>query len=81
MLTAAGAAVALSVLGAALHVPLVVAVVLVLVYPFLLIPLGFYLPAELQAPAAARSGRALDGVPPQPSRTESVSRIRGSRKQ
>jgi O-antigen/teichoic acid export membrane protein/glycosyltransferase involved in cell wall biosynthesis len=48
VLTAAGAAVALCALGAALNVPLVVAVLLVLVYPFLLIPLGFYLPAELR---------------------------------
>ena len=48
VLTAAGAAVALCVLGTSLNVPLVVAVLLVLVYPFLLIPLGFYLPAELK---------------------------------
>jgi len=34
--------------GSVLHVPLAVAIVLVLVYPFLLIPLGFYLPAELK---------------------------------
>jgi hypothetical protein len=48
VLTAAGVAVALCVLGTSLNVPLVVAVLLVLVYPFLLIPLGFYLPAELK---------------------------------
>jgi len=48
VVTAAGAAVALCALGVALNVPLVVAVLLVLVYPFLLIPLGFYLPAELK---------------------------------
>ena len=48
VITAAAAAVALTVLGIALSVPLVVAILLVLVYPFLLIPLGFYLPAELR---------------------------------
>ena len=45
--TAAGAAVALTVLAAALHVPLGVAIALVLVYPLALLPLRFYLPAEL----------------------------------
>jgi hypothetical protein len=40
--------VALTVVGSGLHVPLAVAILLVLVYPFLLIPLGFYLPAELK---------------------------------
>jgi O-antigen/teichoic acid export membrane protein/glycosyltransferase involved in cell wall biosynthesis len=48
VLTAASAAVGLNVLGSALHVPLAAAVVLVLSYPFVLAPLGFYLPAELQ---------------------------------
>jgi O-antigen/teichoic acid export membrane protein/glycosyltransferase involved in cell wall biosynthesis len=48
VITAAAAAVVLTVLGVALNVPLVVAILLVLVYPFLLIPLGFYLPAELR---------------------------------
>jgi len=38
----------LTVLAAVVHVPLAVAVVLVLVYPLVLIPLGFYLPAELR---------------------------------
>lgn len=42
------AAVGLNVLGAALHVPLPAAVVLVLAYPVVLALLGFYLPAELQ---------------------------------
>jgi hypothetical protein len=46
--TAAGAAVGLNILGAALHVPLAAAVVLVLCYPVVLLMLGFYLPAELQ---------------------------------
>jgi O-antigen/teichoic acid export membrane protein len=45
--TAAGAAVALTVLAAALHVPLGVAIAIVLAYPLALLPLGFYLPAEL----------------------------------
>jgi O-antigen/teichoic acid export membrane protein len=44
--TAVGAAVALTVLGRALHVPLAVALALVAVYPVALAPLGFYLPAE-----------------------------------
>jgi O-antigen/teichoic acid export membrane protein/glycosyltransferase involved in cell wall biosynthesis len=48
VLTATAAAVALNAVGATLHVPLVVAVLLVLAYPFVLMPLGFYLPAELR---------------------------------
>jgi O-antigen/teichoic acid export membrane protein/glycosyltransferase involved in cell wall biosynthesis len=48
VLTATAAAVALTVLGAVLNVPLAAAVVLVLCYPFVLVPLGFYLPAELK---------------------------------
>ena len=48
VLTATAVAVGLNVIGSALHVPLVVAILLVLVYPFVLIPLGFYLPAELR---------------------------------
>ena len=48
VLTATAVAVGLNVIGSALHVPLVVAILLVLVYPFALIPLGFYLPAELR---------------------------------
>ncbi|HST26596.1 MAG TPA: oligosaccharide flippase family protein, partial [Gaiellaceae bacterium] len=43
---AAGAAVALNVLGAALRVPLPAAVILVAGYPLVLGVLGFYLPAE-----------------------------------
>src|SRR5207253_10980918 len=46
--TAAGAAVGLNILGAALHMPLAAAVVLVLCYPVVLALLGFYLPAERQ---------------------------------
>jgi O-antigen/teichoic acid export membrane protein/glycosyltransferase involved in cell wall biosynthesis len=48
VLTATFAAVALNIVGAALHVPLIVAILLVLVYPVVLVPLGFYLPAELR---------------------------------
>jgi O-antigen/teichoic acid export membrane protein len=48
VLTAAGTAVGLTALGAALHVPLAAAIVLVLAYPLMLVPLGFYLPAELR---------------------------------
>jgi O-antigen/teichoic acid export membrane protein len=39
-------AVALTAVGKALHVPLPLAVVLALSYPLILLPLGFYLPAE-----------------------------------
>jgi hypothetical protein len=45
--TAAGAAVVLNVLAAVLDVPLGVAIALVLAYPLALLPLRFYLPAEL----------------------------------
>jgi O-antigen/teichoic acid export membrane protein len=45
--TAAGVAVALTVLAAGLHVPLGVAIAIVLAYPLALLPLRFYLPAEL----------------------------------
>jgi O-antigen/teichoic acid export membrane protein/glycosyltransferase involved in cell wall biosynthesis len=48
VLTAAAVAVTLNIIGTSLHVPLAAAVVLVLVYPFVLMPLGFYLPAELR---------------------------------
>jgi O-antigen/teichoic acid export membrane protein len=41
-----GTAVALTAVGKALHVPLPLAVVLALSYPLILLPLGFYLPAE-----------------------------------
>jgi hypothetical protein len=46
--TATAAAVGLNVLGAVLRVPLPAAIVLVLAYPVVLIPMGFYLPAELK---------------------------------
>ena len=46
--TAAGAAVALTVLGKAVHASLPLAIGLSLVYPLVLFPLGFYLPAERQ---------------------------------
>jgi O-antigen/teichoic acid export membrane protein len=45
---AAGAAVALTVLGKSLDVPLAGAVLLSAVYPLILLPLGFYLPVELR---------------------------------
>jgi O-antigen/teichoic acid export membrane protein len=44
--TLTGAAIGLTVLGSALDVPLAVAILLALCYPFVLLPLGFYLPAE-----------------------------------
>jgi O-antigen/teichoic acid export membrane protein len=46
--TAAGAAVALTVLGKLVHAPLALAIGLTVVYPLVLFPLGFYLPAERQ---------------------------------
>jgi hypothetical protein len=55
--TAVAAAVALTLAGKALDVPLALAIVLSLAYPAVLLPLGFYLPAErarLRALAATR---------------------------
>lgn len=46
VVTVAGVAVALTALAWGLDAPLAVAVALVLVYPLVLLPLGFYLPAE-----------------------------------
>ncbi len=46
MLTLAGAAIGLTVLGSVLDVPLAVAILIALAYPLVLLPLGFYLPAE-----------------------------------
>jgi hypothetical protein len=45
------------VFGKAIHAPLPVAVLLALVYPLILLPLGFYLPAERRRLRAA--GRRL----------------------
>lgn len=44
--TLVGVAVALTVIGKAFHAPLPVAAALALAYPLVLLPLGFYLPAE-----------------------------------
>ncbi|HKH29555.1 MAG TPA: hypothetical protein VKA45_00750, partial [Gaiellaceae bacterium] len=44
--TALGTAAALAVAGKLLDVPLAGAIALALVYPLVLLPLGFYLPAE-----------------------------------
>jgi O-antigen/teichoic acid export membrane protein len=52
-----GTAVGLTALGKAFHVPLAIAVLLALVYPLILLPLGFYLPAERRRLLAA--GRRL----------------------
>jgi O-antigen/teichoic acid export membrane protein len=41
-----GTAVAVTAVGKALHVPFALALVLALAYPLILLPLGFYLPAE-----------------------------------
>ena len=46
VVTAAAAAVALTIVARALDVPLALAILLVAVYPLALAPLGFYLPAE-----------------------------------
>jgi O-antigen/teichoic acid export membrane protein len=52
--TALGTAVALTVVGRALDVPLGGAIALVAVYPLVLLPLGFYLPEELRRLRARR---------------------------
>jgi hypothetical protein len=46
VVTLVAVAVALTVVGKAAHVSLPVALLLSLVYPLVLLPLGFYLPAE-----------------------------------
>ena len=46
VLTLTGAAVVLTVLGSAFDIPLGVAILIALCYPLVLLPLGFYLPAE-----------------------------------
>lgn len=46
VVTLVGVAVALTVIGKAVHAPLPLAAFLALVYPLVLLPLGFYLPAE-----------------------------------
>jgi O-antigen/teichoic acid export membrane protein len=46
VVTLSAAAVGLAVLGKLFHVPLVVALLLCAAYPLVLVPLGFYLPAE-----------------------------------
>jgi O-antigen/teichoic acid export membrane protein len=48
VVTLAGVAVGLTVIGKALSVPLPLAILLSLVYPLALLPFGFYLPAELK---------------------------------
>jgi O-antigen/teichoic acid export membrane protein len=53
----AGAAVGLSAAARSLHVPLAGSIVLALAYPLILLPLGFYLPAERRRLLAA--GRRL----------------------
>jgi O-antigen/teichoic acid export membrane protein len=52
-----GTAVGLTAFGKALHVPLAVALLLAAAYPLILLPLGFYLPAERRRLLAA--GRRL----------------------
>jgi O-antigen/teichoic acid export membrane protein len=54
---AVGTAVGLTAFGKAIHAPLAVAVLLVAAYPLILLPLGFYLPAERRRLLAA--GRRL----------------------
>jgi O-antigen/teichoic acid export membrane protein len=57
VLTLAGVAVGLTVLGSVLDLPLAVAILIALSYPLALLPLGFYLPAE------RRRLRSLFGAP------------------
>jgi O-antigen/teichoic acid export membrane protein len=55
------AAAGLTVLGKALDAPLAVVLALIAAYPLVLLPLGYYLPAErrrLRAVVAARAGRS-----------------------
>jgi hypothetical protein len=54
---AAGAAIGLTIVGKAADVSLPAAILLCLAYPLALLPLGFYLPAELRRVKAA--GRRL----------------------
>lgn len=62
--TAFGAAIALTALGKALEAPLLAAIALVAAYPLVLLPLGFYLPAERRALSARLPlGRARAPVP------------------
>ena len=74
-----GAAVGLTVLGKALHVPLAGAVLLIAVYPLILLPLGFYLPVELRR-LRARLGRPLAAVAPPPPRARAPPRPSGPRR-
>jgi O-antigen/teichoic acid export membrane protein len=46
VLTLTGVAVALTVLGSVFDIPLGVAILIAFCYPLVLLPLGFYLPAE-----------------------------------
>jgi O-antigen/teichoic acid export membrane protein len=46
--TAFGAAIALTIVGRVLDLPLAAAIAIVAVYPLVLLPLGFYLPEELR---------------------------------
>jgi O-antigen/teichoic acid export membrane protein len=59
--TAVAAAVALTLVGKALDVPLPLAIALSLAYPLALLPLGFYLPAE-RARLRALTRRSATGV-------------------
>jgi hypothetical protein len=52
-----GSAITIAALGRSLHLPLAPSLVLALVYPLILLPLGFYLPAERRRLLAA--GRRL----------------------
>ena len=52
-----GSSIAIAALGRSLHLPLAPSLVLALAYPLILLPLGFYLPAERRRLLAA--GRRL----------------------
>jgi O-antigen/teichoic acid export membrane protein len=61
VLTAGAVAVALTVAARAAHAPLAVSLVLVVVYPLALLPLGFYLPAERKRLAGLRQRLQVGG--------------------
>ena len=63
VVTAAGVAVGLTVLGKLVDAPLPLAIALAAVYPLVLLPLGFYLPAERQAAPPAHPSRITSPAP------------------
>jgi drug/metabolite transporter (DMT)-like permease len=64
VVTLVGVAVALTLIGKLTHASLPVAVVLALSYPLILLPLGFYLPAERRRLRRLISRGATAGIAP-----------------